>query len=70
MKNNNNDVISFSDPLREVISDDDALDVVFELISKDPLYIETFVKYDKGEIKREELNEVIVRLALHYKKTL
>jgi len=61
---NNDDLLFLIDPLKEVISDDRAIDEVFAQISKEPEYLEALTKYEFEQINQAEFIEIIKKLLL------
>lgn len=66
INNNQNQIIL--DPLKQIILDDEVVDMVLKEVMQDPVYMENFLMYDSGKMKKEEFIDIVNRLVLEYKE--
>jgi hypothetical protein len=67
MTTNNNKNIIITDPLKQVILDDEVVDMVLKKVIQDPAYIEAFSLFDSGKMGEDEFMKILGDLILKYK---
>ncbi len=60
----------FNDPFKQIILDDEIVDMVLEKVIQDPVYVENFSLYDSDKLDKEEFMKIFNQLVLKYKTEL